>query len=443
MTDCDTTRKSEADEPAAEEHEHLVLRAVYPDTEISGAPVALRDGLTLGRLRRCDVVIDLETVSREHAKIVRDGTSFQIRDLDSANGTHVNGERRASAPLTAGSIVRIGRYVALVQSSSTPAVGCAVTEVAAEMWGGPTLQTALAPALRAATSAVPIEISGETGTGKELVARALHLHSGRRGPFHALNCAAIPEAMVEGELFGYRRGAFSGAERSSPGHFRAADGGSLLLDEIDELSMQTQAKLLRVIQEGEVVPLGAVRPVPVDVRLMVAGQSTLESAVRQGRLRQDLSMRLRGVRVELPPLRERIEDIPALFVRFLQRELPVLPRLEAQLVEALCLYPWPGNVRELQAEARRLCAVHPTETVLRASQLSPEIARFTSRSGRSPSVDEREPELVRFARALRVHDGIVARASRSAGISRQRAYRILNGASVAEFLKRTLPPGES
>ena len=176
-------------------------------------------------------------------------------------------------------------------------------EIGPGLWGGGALQAALAPLRQAAASDLPIVLEGETGCGKEVVTRTLHRWSGRSGPLVAVNCAALPEGLAEGELFGYRRGAFTGAERASVGYFRGADAGTLLLDEVSDLPLVLQAKLLRVLEERAVQPLGETRPVPIDVRVVVAGQQPLMEVMRAGRFRADLLARLDGLTVRLPPLR--------------------------------------------------------------------------------------------------------------------------------------------
>ncbi|MCZ6598444.1 MAG: sigma 54-interacting transcriptional regulator [Planctomycetota bacterium] len=205
---------------------------------------------------------------------------------------------------------------------------------------------------------VAVLIEGETGTGKELVARALHEH-GRRagGPFLAENCAAIPAPLLESELFGHKKGAFTGAIADRPGHFAAADGGTIFLDEIGDMPLEMQAKLLRVVEQSEVRPVGASRPVKVDVRIIAATNSDLPGMVREGAFREDLYYRLNVVRIPLPPLRERPGDVE-LLVRFYMRRIGAelgLAEVEAspEALEVLSGWSWPGNVRELENELRR------------------------------------------------------------------------------------------
>jgi Nif-specific regulatory protein len=214
----------------------------------------------------------------------------------------------------------------------------------------------------AAMSSIPVLIEGETGTGKELVARGIHRAGARAdGPFVAVNCAALPESLLESELFGHRRGAFTGATDDQPGLFKAASGGSILLDEIGEMALPLQAKLLRVLQESEVTPVGDTRPTKVNVRIISATNRELRAALAAHVVREDLYYRLAVFPIRLPPLRERREDIPFLAARFLeaaaQRHRKNVHSLDAAMIDLLSHYEWPGNVRELQNEIERAVAL--------------------------------------------------------------------------------------
>jgi len=220
------------------------------------------------------------------------------------------------------------------------------------------LRRAIAVAKRVAPSNLPVLIEGASGTGKELLARYIHDCSLRReGPFLAINCGAVPETLLESELFGHVRGAFTGATRDHPGLFRSASDGTLLLDEIGEMAPKMQPRLLRVLQEGEIWPLGLDAPVPVDVRIVAATNKDLEAEVSEGRFREDLFFRLVGVKLLLPPLRERLEDLPLLAETFLDRiaREPGMrrARLSREAQRALLRNPWAGNVRELEQTLRR------------------------------------------------------------------------------------------
>lgn len=209
-------------------------------------------------------------------------------------------------------------------------------------------------AMRAAPSDVTVLLEAESGAGKEVFARLIHRESGRRaGPFVAVNCAALPRELLEAELFGHRKGAFTGALRDRRGHFEAASGGTLLLDEIGEMSPDLQARLLRVLQEREVQPVGSETPVPVDVRVVAATHRDLRGEVARGRFREDLYYRLRVLAIRIPPLRERPRDVEPLAVRFARRFAGPEARLTRAALEKLRAHPWPGNVRELQNAIER------------------------------------------------------------------------------------------
>jgi transcriptional regulator with PAS, ATPase and Fis domain len=222
-----------------------------------------------------------------------------------------------------------------------------------------------------AASRATVIVQGESGSGKEVIARSLHELSLRaREAFVAFNCAAIPRDLFEGQLFGYRRGAFTGAVTDHPGVIRAADHGTLFLDEVGELPLDTQPKLLRFLENGEVFPLGERRPIKVDVRIVAATHKDLASLVREGRFREDLYYRLQVVPLRVPPLRERREDIVALaryFVRALTSEGHEAPALSTDALAALVAHAWPGNVRELRNVIERVLAYSPVpRTITRA-----------------------------------------------------------------------------
>ncbi len=212
-----------------------------------------------------------------------------------------------------------------------------------------------------------VMISGESGTGKELVARALHDYGKRRkGPFVAVNMAAIPRELIESELFGHERGAFTGAQARSAGRFEQAEGGTLFLDEIGDMPMEAQTRLLRVLQQGEYTTVGGRTPIRTDVRIIAATNKDLRQLIRQGLFREDLFFRLNVVPIRLPPLRERTDDVPDLVRHFLstaEREGLPAKTVEPGAIEAMQRYRWPGNVRELENLIRRLTALYPQETI--------------------------------------------------------------------------------
>ena len=233
----------------------------------------------------------------------------------------------------------------------------AVAAPGAPIAADPESLSILALAERLAASEIPVLINGPTGTGKEVLSRFIHDRSPRRaGPFVAVNCAAMPETMLEALLFGHQKGAFTGATNAAEGFFRAADGGTLLLDEIAEMPLQLQAKLLRVLQEGEVVPIGATQPIKIDVRVIACANRDLPTEVAEGRFRPDLYYRLNVFPLALRPLRERADDIAPLAFAMLLRHTPngrSIPWLSQAAVAMLKLHGWPGNVRELENVMRR------------------------------------------------------------------------------------------
>ena len=281
---------------------------------------------------------------------------------------------------------------------------------------------------RIVESELPVLISGESGTGKELVARAIHKNGPRaKRPFVSENCAAIPESLLESELFGHAKGAFTGAHRAKRGLFEAANGGTLFLDEIGDMSAAMQKKLLRVLQEGEVRPVGSDKVVEVDVRLLAASHQDLAAHVKEGSFREDLYYRIHVLKVEMPSLRDRVEDIPLLAEHLLARaareagrEAPVLPH---EVTAALSAHDWPGNVRELENEMRRLVVLSPERVEL--SSLSATVLEGGSPEPPRPLIVEGDlrATVAAFERdaiegALREAGGNKSQAARALGISR-------------------------
>jgi transcriptional regulator with AAA-type ATPase domain len=385
--------------------------------------------LRIGRGPACHQRLEHPSVSREHAEIYRQGPIHALRDLGSRNGTYLNGQRTEHGVVSNGDVIRVGDFVGIVTVLAGSFETSAFGEIAPGVFGGPTLAAALATAMTAARTDLPLIVIGPTGSGKERIARAIHELGGRSGRFHAINCSALPPTLAEAELFGHERGAFTGAERARIGHFRAAHQGTLLLDEVTDLPMAVQAKLLRVLQEREVTPLGATSPVPVDVRIVVAGQEPLERCVERKTFRGDLFMRLAGFQVLAPPLSARREEIPGLFARALSTPGASAPAMDAKLMELVCIHDFPGNVRELEFLARKLLALHGNERVLRREHAEGVLLRAPSSStppaaGPRRFEDRREHDRARLNEALARCNGNVTAAAASIGISRRRAYRL-------------------
>ncbi|HET6582215.1 MAG TPA: sigma-54-dependent Fis family transcriptional regulator, partial [Nannocystaceae bacterium] len=285
---------------------------------------------------------------------------------------------------------------------------------------------------RLAETDVPVLIHGESGTGKELVARAIHDAGARRkGPFIAENCGAIPETLLESVLFGHARGAFTGADKARPGLFEAAHGGTIFLDEVGETSPGMQTKLLRVLQEGEVRRIGENTARPVDVRVIAASNRDLDALVEQGRFRRDLYYRIHVVRIELPPLRERAEDIPVLVQHFAARHGGAALRISPAAMRALASHAWPGNVRELENEVLRWVAL--CDGTVEPTDLSPGL------SGTTPVAD---PDDLRIRpRVDRLERDLIARAMARAGGNQTRAAELLGLSrfGLQKKLRRTEP----
>ena len=376
-------------------------------------------------------------ISRRHAELRNSGGTLFIRDLDSVNGLFVRGVQLDESPLVAGDVVRLGEWVGVVARIQPTDPSPPFARIAPNLLGGPALSRALELGLRAATSNLPLLIQGETGTGKEVTARAIHELSGRDGPFIGINCAALPEALAEGELFGYRRGAFTGAEAAHVGHFRAAQRGTLLLDELTDLSLPVQAKLLRVLEERRVVPLGESTPIALDVRVIAATQQPLADAVLEKRFRADLFARLDGLTIRLPPLKERPEDIGYLVHELIEKHAGGKPiAIEALLIERLCLHDWPFTLRELDLLTRRLLVLPSHEPMLKVEHL-PERVRdpieIEAKSQRPGALSRDELELSQLIAQLKRHKGNLARAAAEIGISRQRAYRLMESRGDLEL----------
>ena len=287
---------------------------------------------------------------------------------------------------------------------------------------------------RAATTTATVLLNGETGTGKELIAQRIHRRSPRsRQPFIAINCAAFSETLLESELFGHRKGSFTGADRDKPGHFERAHRGSLFLDEIGETSPALQAKLLRVLQEQELLPVGGTRPQAIDVRVIAATNRSLQNEVNAGRFREDLYYRLAVFPISIPPLRERLEDVLPLARHFIdqhgQREQKAGCRLSSASERLLLTHAWPGNVRELENEIRRALALADPNEVISPRLLSARllgIIEAVDEAGAGgetlrDSLDRVESWLIR--RSLDMNGGRKAQTARRLGITREGLYK--------------------
>jgi transcriptional regulator with GAF, ATPase, and Fis domain len=311
----------------------------------------------LGRAPECEVMLDDPSVSRRHALLTVSGR-ITVEDLGSTNGTAIQGRKLAPGErgvLALGTVFEIGSATMVLQR--TPPAGTRSHRTPADMPGtvvrDPAMKRLYEMLDVVAPTGLSVLVLGETGVGKEVFAEALHRRSSRVGaPFLKLNCAALPESILEAELFGYEKGAFTGATQTKVGLFEAADGGTLFLDEVGEMAPSTQTKVLRALESGEVMRLGSSTTRKVDVRFLSAANRDLRKLVADGKFRADLFFRLNGITMTLPPLRKRPEDVLPLAEVFLERAARKLgkppPRLGAEARKALEAHPWPGNVRELR-----------------------------------------------------------------------------------------------
>ena len=375
-----TERLPLAPEGAPASHTHLTAPFMLVVSSPLGCfvqPVPSEARVVMGRGADCDLVVDHASVSRQHA-VLRTLGALTVEDLGSTNGVRVNGrllEPRATVAIDAGDAIELGSVLVLVQRGAPvgliaqglrPSAPLRVAG-ASEDASGPIVADAHMRRLYGlldlvAPTPLSVLVLGETGVGKEVFADAIHRASDRaRGPLVALNCAALPESVLEGELFGYEKGAFTGAVQARAGLFEAAEGGTVFLDEVGELSLATQAKLLRVLELGEVMRIGARKPVRVDFRVVAATNRDLKAMVASGSFRSDLFFRFNGITVTLPPLRDRRDDVLPLARMFLARARQALRRaplvLTAAAERSLLASAWPGNIRELRNVIDRAAAL--------------------------------------------------------------------------------------
>ena len=386
-------------------------------------------------------------MSTRHARLERTVGGFWIADEGSKNGLLLNGERTGGALLVDGDWIEAGHTLLRYRLAALPAP----RQPRHPRSGAAALATML-PALESqsrdlediARSTVSVILRGETGTGKEVLARAVHRLSDRPGELIAVNCGALPAALLESELFGYKKGAFSNAVEDRPGLVRAADRGTLFLDEIGDLPATSQAALLRVLQEREVTPLGGTRPVKVDLRVVCATHRDLEAQVAAGQFRADLYARLSGHTFAIPPLRERREDLGLLTAALLRGIAPdQAVQFEPEAVRALCRYDWPLNVRELE-KCLASAVVLARGGAIGVEQLPPALGADGATGGaaastapeasgaRDTEIDPDPPKLGRVERReqlvalLQTHRGNVSAVARAMGKARSQVQRWLH-----------------
>ena len=395
----------------------------------------LTQTVVLGRDAGVDIPLPVPAVSRRHAELRLERGAYVVRDLGSTNGTLVDGKRVDEATLEPNSELRVGDAIfKLVEAQGFEFArygldgqmrdGARLTQGSSNLIGGFQMDEISSALERVAQTELSVLVLGESGTGKEVAARELHDKSARRGNFSAVNCAALPENLIESELFGYKKGAFSGADRDKTGLIQAAHGGTLLLDEIGDMPLFAQAKLLRVLQAKEVLPLGATRPESVDVRIVAATHRDLSRLQKEGSFRRDLFARLHEFSVILPPLRDRKEDIFQL-VRFflLKYKRPELA-LSFPFVAGLLHHDWPYNVRELEAAIKRATAMC-TGSILTEEHLPANVkeAILDYASGKLTPPTSDAPSEQELRALLEQEAGNVAAVGRRLGKARMQVHR--------------------
>jgi len=436
LTATTTDDHDRSPQPSADDDVSCLQILYSSDEDSCGLVVPLaRRTLCLGRglLSDGSLSVSDKRLSRSHANIMWCATRqrYLLVDLNSRNGTVLNGTPTVREVLRVGDIVRAGNTVLRFTTIGKVSTGWS-SDVGSLLVGrSSALRGSIEHLTRAAPSTISVLLLGETGTGKELAARLVHDASGRQGPFRAINCAAIAPELITAELFGHTRGAFSGADSAREGLFRSANGGTVFLDEVGELTPDQQAKLLRVLDSQRVLPVGASAELPIDVRVVAATNQDLAARVEDGGFRADLYARLAGWVVRLAPLRERPDDLQPLLHHFFAQESKVRYRLHGDFFEGLALHRWPFNVRELRSLVQRLVLLLPNGGQVTASllpedwQVAPVTARPTELP--PPRIEPTPEELRRLAEELR---GNVKAMAEFAGKGREQIYRWLRRYSI-------------
>ncbi len=404
-------------------------------------------GVVLGTDKACDVVLTDTFVSRRHCSVAPHAQGFAVADLGSRNGTVIDGVAVGKVVAPPGACLRIGKtLVQLVPADEVVDIPPSESDHFGALYGGSVaMRQVFAILERAAKSAAPILFLGESGTGKELMARGVHDASPRAGgPFVVFDCGASTETLIESDLFGHVRGAFTGAAGDRVGAFAAAHGGTLFLDEIGDLPVALQPKLLRMLEAGEVVPLGGRKPEKYDVRVVAATHRDVFGEVARGGFRGDLYYRLAVVEVHVPPLRQRTGDLATLVKMFLEKA--GAPQLAAEVggaaLERLERYHWPGNVRELRNVITRAVALAGPDDdfqslpfVLRPTAAAPEDTS-AFRADR-PFHEAKDALIARFEREylsdlVQRAGGNLSAAARMAGLERKFLYKLLERSGLRQ-----------
>ena len=414
MTDSTTIRDRK---PASVTHGWVLLVTIDEDVRAFSLPE--RGTVTIGRAPSCDVSIEHEKISRTHARLTT-GEKWTLEDLGSRNGISVRGVTVAEggvADIVPGEPLGLGPFPAVIVPRAVSAVRtqAGASRVAID---DPTLAEPTQLVVSIAKSPINVLITGETGAGKEVLARALHRLSGRTGPLLAINCAALSPQLLESELFGHEKGSFTGAVAAKPGLLEAAAGGSVLLDEIGELQLDLQAKLLRAIETREVTRVGAVRAQPIDIRFMAATHRDLASSRSSGGFRRDLFYRLAGITLAVPPLRERRDRITSIANELVRASGRDEDALTDAARSTLLAHHWPGNVRELRNVIDRAILIAGDDPIA-AEHIMFDISQAPAPRTSNADLDpEAQAERDRIVAALDECAGNQTHAAKKLGISR-------------------------
>jgi transcriptional regulator with GAF, ATPase, and Fis domain len=405
-------------------------RAVLTVHDARGPSQHVLDGTAvLGSAEHVSIPVHDAAVSRLHVQLELRDDGLWATDLGSRNGTFVQGVRVVHARVDPGQRLRVGHTdIAIAyEAQATPLALWPLERFGPMVGRSVAMRELFARMGKLALSDAPVLVHGETGTGKELVARAIHEASARaRGPYVVVDCAALPETLLESELFGHAKGAFTGATSARRGAIEVAEGGTVFLDEIGELPLTMQPKLLRLLESRTVRRLGETDARPVDVRFIAATHRDLARMVNEGSFREDLYFRLAVLPLAVPPLRDRGEDIPLLVERF----LPKGAHLDPDVVAECARRPWAGNVRELRSFVERAVALGADEALRMSAPRADPVERFPPVSIDEPFKVVRERWLTHLereyvARALERHGGNVSAVAEAAGLDRSYVHRLI------------------
>jgi DNA-binding NtrC family response regulator len=424
----------------------VALKLVVVAGAEAGTEVPIGSVAEIGADASCQLVLTDAAVSRKHVKVAIDAGRIIVSDLGSRNGTFVGEARIKEAEVGIGTVLRLGKSLIAIQprwriQEVAPSTATSFGELYGESLA---MREVFAILERVARSNITVLVEGESGTGKELVARSIHTASRRaNGPYVVFDCSSVPADLAESELFGHKKGAFSGATSDRAGAFQSANGGTICLDELGELPLDLQPKLLRALENQEVRPVGEDTARKIDVRVIASTNRDLNAEVQQGRFRADLLYRLEVVRIRMPPLRARPDDVAGLVGRILAGQLPEGDRIEGDNLGKLTSYAWPGNVRELRNTLARAVALgtladgSPARFAELVFNLGPASSspvtigfEFPGVTGDVPYKEAKAQLVDSFERAYvgalrKRHPNNIQRAATAAGLSRKHLYDLL------------------